>query len=203
MAEYAIDIAEMLTTHAPTLKLLARLGNAMSKGIDTTDIRASELAFYLFEKLIASHVPSSLHPPHIESIAMLMDEKGIELERMRRRCRQEARKLVSESPTEASLSHALSDAVGTMRDEIAEIAELDQRSLRSWLSSVGEDPAVWATVSGLVGSFAAALPAALSASLAVTSFAAMGASAVKEGRRRRELLEKSPWSFVHFARETC
>jgi hypothetical protein len=72
--------------------------------------------------------------------------------------------------------------------------------MRSYLANVSENPTVWTTVAGLIGS-AISLPGVVTGALALTAFSLLGAGATKASRERRDTLRKSPWSFLYYAQK--
>jgi hypothetical protein len=189
------------TASASAVSMLAAIGADMTGDVANEDIsvRREALAFFLFEQ-VAQPFLKPLTPSTASMIADLMAQHVEPLSRMRRKCEQEALVLLSDRTLDPRLlSSAVSTSVETMEDEAQAIAGLDQKSMRSYVSTISENPTVWATVSGLVAS-AAALPEVVTASLAITAFSLLGATAVKASRERRESLQKSPWAFLYHAK---
>src|SRR5687767_3302776 len=87
---------------------------------------------------------------------------------------------------------AIDHSLKSMEEEAQAIANVDRKTLETYLATLSENPTVWGTVAGLAAS-ALALPQVVTASLAITAFSLMGANAAKASRERREALRKSPW----------
>lgn len=186
-----------VTNSQPALDILSYVGKPLQEGVETSKLRVEQLAFFLFDKLASPFSPN-LVPPHVEHIAKLMDEKAEELDEMRKKCRLEADKLVGSDPEDSKLQIAVNDTLESMREEVSSVAKLDKASFKKLVSTLLEDKTAWTTIAGLIGSAFVPVPAAVSASLAVTAFSIMGASAVKASRERREALKASPWAFVYY-----
>lgn len=190
-------IGEYFTNAQPAADILSFIGKQFQTDVNTSDLRTAELSFLLFDQLISSYAPP-LHYPHIEQVAELMDKKGGELERMRKKCRKEAEKLVDAALPEDKLNRAFKDSIETLREEVSDIAQLDRKAFHKLVNTLLEDKVAWTTVAGLAGALLAPVPAAVAASLALTAFSILGASAFKARREKLDALKDSPWSLVYF-----
>lgn len=189
------------TASESAVAMLATIGTDMVGDITHEDmnVRHEALAFYLFEQITQPFL-KPLTPTTASVIAQLMTEHAEPLARMRKTCEREALNLLSDRSIDPRLvPSAVSASVEAMTEEAQAITGLDQKSMRTYLSTISENPTVWATVGGLVAS-AVALPEVVTASLAITAFSLLGATAVKASRERRESLRNSPWAFLYHAK---
>lgn len=182
------------------LALLARIGSSIEEG-DNPEVRKESLAFFFFDNVLSKYVGPLVRPRN-ERIALLLDKHGDALTRLRAHCKREASELLAYPPTASQLEDAVQQTLSRMKDEAADLANINAAAMRDYVSELARDPKIWGAVSGLIGIGVTDTGSAIvNASLAVTLFASVGATAVKGSQERRKILKESPWSVVYFARQ--
>lgn len=182
-------------------ELLKPIGSTLVDEAPTEEIRAELLAFMIFDSLLTKVAPRLL-PAEVPKLATLMDTHSAELIRMRGHCRQEAAILVDKAPSEAQLQSETKEALARFEEEVADILTVERSSVRDAVNATTENYAFWAAIAGLVGSALGGMDSAIPATLAATALSVFGASAVKMNRQQRQMLAKSPWTFIYRLRSS-
>jgi hypothetical protein len=180
-----------------TMELLSYYGQPLIKEVDTTEVRIDILSAYMFQTLVKPYCPNIV-PKNVNKIIDLFDSRKQELDSIRKKCIYESAKLINSSVSEASLKYAVSEALDTMKEEVSSIAKIDSKNLKTLYNKITEDPINWVTITGIIGASMLNTPSAVSASLAITLFSRIGASALSSSRLAKDTLKKSPWSLVHY-----
>ncbi|MVX63372.1 hypothetical protein GKZ28_06635 [Clostridium chromiireducens] len=180
-----------------TMELLSYYGKPLTKEVDTTEIRIDILSAYMFKTLIEQYSPR-ITPTNVNKIIDIFSSRKQELESMRKKCTYESVKLINSAVSETTLKYAINESLATMKEEVSSIAKIDSKSLKMLYNKLTEDPVNWITISGLIGTSVSHVPPSVSATLAITLFSRIGASALSSSRAVKDTLKKSPWSLVHY-----
>lgn len=163
---------------------------------NTIEIRTELLAYMIFECLLAGIAPRLL-PPEVPKLATLMNAHSEELIRMRLHCQEEAAILINESPSEIHLQKTTKEALIRFEEEVSDIVNIKRSTIRKTINATLENYAFWAAIAGLVSSTLGGVDSTVSATLAATALSVFGANTVKMRRHQKEILLKSPWSFIY------
>lgn len=194
-----VPVVALCTDSQETMAILSHIGSEMPAPEDVSELQVKEVAFTLFGSVTSQYSPK-LSGDGASKLAKLTDARSAELSALRKKCTTEAKNLLSEQISERKLPEAIENAIIRLKDEACAVAEIDERKFKDLLRQLSEDRVIWATVAGFLGLAATPLPAALAASLAITAFSSMGATALKSRSEARNTLKQSDMAFVYHLR---
>jgi hypothetical protein len=159
--------------------------------------RAESLSFFFFDQILQKYT-QPLRRDYVPTLAELLERHEVPLRRMRDKCHDEAMQLLAHPPDERLLQKVILRSLRSMTDEAAAIADSDSRAIKSYFAALSQNPTIWGTVGGVLGSLAV-MPPAVTASFAVAAFSVLGASAVKAQGEKNAAIRQSSFSFVYYA----
>jgi len=158
------------------------------------------LTFFFFDQILQQYT-NPLSRNYAPQLAKLMTSQAEPLQRLREKCSEQALGLLSNPPNKNLLEKAILQSLRNMTDEACIIADSDSRTMASYFSQLSQNPTVWGTVAGLLGSLTTPHDV-VTASFAVAGLSVLGASAMEARSKQKGVLKSSPWSFVYYARRT-
>lgn len=188
----------LLVTNPKIMKILGRQPVDVPTGPHVDEQRRKGIAWEVFNRLIAEKT-ELVDARSVDRIARLMQNKKPELERLRQRCTVLSYD-VNPSDDEAAITAQIEKVIVTkVNKEIADVFDLDAKSLREFTAGLFSDSKTWLACAGAVSSLLSGhLELTTAAAIAILS--KLGAEAFKSAAARKERLRQNDFSLLYFLR---
>jgi hypothetical protein len=178
------------------ISFLISLPTGISENTSQTyESNADVVAWEIFRQLL-SPVIDPLTSERVELVAKFRKERSDEVARLRSKCQKLANELRS-FPRLESLEQEIVNLVDNeVRRELADLIQLDKRSLEEFLVSVFSDEKTWLALSVFIASFFAGQDL-VKAGSAIATLSNLGAKAFKAAADRRKVLRSSDYALIY------
>lgn len=193
-----LPFSQFLITNPRIIEILCRQPVDITSDSLLDEQRRKAVAWELFSRLVSPKIPS-LDSRTIEQIAWLRQNKKRELDQLRLRCTLLSYEL-SPTATQAEMTAQVEKLIATRTSkEIADLFDLDNRSLREFTAGVLSDSSTWLACAGALGSLLSG-HLEWTAAAAITVLSKFGAEAFKSAAARKERLRQNDFALLYFLR---
>jgi hypothetical protein len=191
-----LPYSQFLVTNPRIIEILGRQPVDASVGPLVDEQRRKAVSWELFSRLVSPKIPS-LDSRTLDQIAWLRQNKKRELDQLRLRCALLSYEL-SPTVTQAEMTAQVEKLIATRTSkEIADLFDLDNRSLREFIAGLLSDSATWLACAGALGSLLSGhLEWTAAGAIAVLS--KFGAEAFKSAAARKERLRQNDFALLYF-----
>lgn len=191
-----VDTSLFFTTSELAIKILSYLGTGEHNYSEIEEISVESLSFNFFNSLIKNAVPE-LNKQTAKKISKVLKKNELEIQNLKKRCHFEASNLYLNYNGSRLFEFELKKATLSLEKEAFEIVNLNSDTFKSVIKSITEDPVIWTTFSGAIGSIINNCSETVAASLAITTFSRIGATAVKAKNSKDSFLKESDLSVLY------
>lgn len=180
-----------------TIDILSDIGKESIEE-NVTEVAIDSLSFFLFDQVIRNGLgENGFNPKKINNIFKKHKDA---LESMKSKCNAEAMDLYFNCKNKLHIELKLKEVLKNINEEVNVISSLDAKSSIALYNKLTEDPLLWTSLAGVIGSIINGMSPTISASIAVTALSKIGTSALKVRRELNKRINDSPWSVIHYLR---